>query len=512
MQYILDGKTAKLIDEYSIKEIGIPSLVLMERAALSVTDTIIYSINPHNCLILAGSGNNGADGLAVARQLTERNVKVTVLLTSSREGSEEYRLQLDILKKMAVDIIYLKDAADISSILEKGYDCIVDAMYGIGLSRDIEDTTVIDAVNAYSSESKTIVVSVDLPSGIDSTDGKVRNAAVRADITVTFGYNKLGNVLYPGAGYANTSVVTNIGFANPDGNEELLRQISRFASLKKDDLAILRERKRDGNKGDFGKVLIVAGSDKIGGCASLSGKAAYSSGAGYVKVFTHEANREGILSYAPECLIDTYSMESDTADIDLYMKDIAWCDSIVIGPGIGISEYSKKMLMLALESKKMLLIDADALSILAEYKINLADFSDGNIIITPHVGEMSRLTGKPVKDIKASLIDTALNYARDNKVICVLKDARSVITDGRESYINLTGNSGMSTAGSGDVLTGIAGALLANKSLTRNISLTKLAALASFIHGSAGETASKELGEVSMSAGDIISYIHEVIR
>lgn len=281
MQYIADAKEAKEIDGISIRQIGIPSFVLMERAAMKVADCV-YRIMDHEhgkVLAICGMGNNGGDGVAAARILMERGCQVELAYIGNKEhASEEMMTQMEIASKLSIPI------AD-SLEMEK-YDVIIDAIFGIGLSREIkgEYHKMIQQIN----QSGAHVVSVDIPSGVDATTGKVFGIAVKADDTVTFGVNKRGLVLFPGAQYAGKVHVEEIGFP-----KKALEEVSpKVISYERDDiLKIFPKRIPCSNKGTYGRILVIAGSEHMGGAALFAALAAYRMGSGLVKVFTHENNR-----------------------------------------------------------------------------------------------------------------------------------------------------------------------------------------------------------------------------
>lgn len=511
MKYLVDSHTMKAVDNCSIHESGIPSVVLMERAALGVSAFLLSLIEKNTTaqrrvpevVCVCGSGNNGADGLAVARQLNENGINVTVVLTGTSEGTEEYRLQYNILRNLGVRIVNFDDGFDFSE-----YDYIVDAIFGIGLSREVTGRyeSIINSVNAAKENNGAVVVSVDIPSGISADDGHISGCAVRADYTVTFGYNKLGIIFYPGASYSGDVTVVNAGFVPEKMLTERVAGFKDVFTFTDEDIKRLIIRREDSNKGTYGKALIIAGSKSIGGAAVLAADAAYRCGAGLVKVFTHEDNRTALISSIPECLISTYG-DNDTFSQELSVN-LSWAKSIAVGPGISLDDRAASMVADVLGmTDKIRVFDADALNIIARDKIVLDGKMDGGIIITPHLLEMARLTGKTVDDIKNNLIETAARYAKAHGCICVLKDARTVVTDGMKVYVNTSGNNGMSTGGSGDVLTGIIVGLTA-----QGIDAFDAACLGVYVHGRAGDVAADMKGYAGMTASDIVSGIAYALR
>lgn len=537
MRYVLDAASMKNVDSYSINTLGIPSVVLMERAALSVTEAIESKVkgNIHTDIIcVCGRGNNGADGLAVARQLYLKGYNVDVYIINSHASTKEFDIQLNIIKNLGIECI---NSPDFSK-----YGVIVDALFGNGLSRELagEARIVVDTINKCSTSVRSqytqnsdnngnrLVVAVDIPSGISASTGVVMGSAVNADITVTFGFEKIGHILYPAASYCGKIIRKDIGFAQyPD----MTRDIFTYDYSDISDMLPLR--KPDGNKGTFGKALVIAGSRLYGGAAVLSSRAAARIGAGLVRTLTHISNRTAVITGNMECIVDTYDTDEECGDFvknteTLVDKCICWADVVCIGPGLSMEESAVKLVR-SVSAKKNIkkLYDADALNIIAQYKIELDgsnddvdyeaggnsgnasykdDMSDKNVVVTPHIGEMSRLTGLDIAVIKNNSIDTARTYSREHNCVCVLKDARTIVSDGERVYINMSGNDGMATGGSGDVLSGIITGLMA-----QGLTTFEASALGVYIHGCAGDEAALSNGKYSMVAGDIIDNIKNVL-
>lgn len=487
MKYILNADEMKKVDEYSISGVGIPSVVLMERAALSVTGHILEQIDKTagvRIICICGSGNNGADGLAIARQLFIKGYKVDVFLNEGRHSTQEYRIQLNIIRNLGIQCI---DDPDFS-----GYGVIVDALFGNGLSGSLKEKAacIVDNINKAHSKGA-YVTAVDIPSGISATSGMVLGCAVKADTTVTFGYRKVGQLLYPGAAYCGNLITADIGFAE---YKDMPR--NKYVYEESDAAKNIIKRKPDSNKGSCGKALIIAGSKQYGGAAVLASQAAYRMGAGLVKLITHSDNRNIVLNNNVECLLDIYS-DGEFLEPE---ASVIWSDAICIGPGLSKCDMALKYVRyIAERTDKKRLFDADALNISVEEQIT---FRGNNVVVTPHIGEMSRLTGKSIADIKADITGTAVSYAREHNCICVLKDARTVVTDGKDIYINISGNDGMATGGSGDVLSGMITSLMA-----QGMDCFEAAKLGVYIHGLAGDKAADEKTRYSMVAGDIIKNI-----
>lgn len=495
MQYILNSAEMKQCDENTMEEYGMLSAVLMERAAMSVVEEITAEKTEKNTkvLIACGTGNNGGDGIAMARLLYLKGYSVTILFPGKEEKcSVEAKRQLNIARRYGINIE--------KHLSDREYDVVVDALFGIGLDREIGGiyAPLIEQLN----DMRAWKAAVDISSGICADNGTVMGIAFQADLTVTFGFAKAGQLLYPGAAYTGKLVVKDIGI---DENS-LLDIQPKIRMYDGDDLSRLPKRNAYSNKGSYGKILIFAGSRNMAGAAAFSGKAAYRMGAGLVKIATAELNREIIQSLIPEAVLSTY--ETDT-DMDAYVKEqLAWADTVITGPGIGRSARAEALVKAVLKYADMpCLLDADALNILSEHPDWLSQ-KKADTIVTPHLGEMSRLTGQSIEDIQKNVISVAQKFANEYDIVTVLKDARTVIASPTGvSYINTTGNHGMATAGSGDVLTGIIGALLGQK-----VPSEQAAALGVMLHGMAGDAAAQEVGKTSLMASDLIQCISTVLK
>lgn len=492
MEYLLNCEEMKRCDVTTIQKIGMPSMVLMERAALSVVEEL-DSFDLTRVLVVCGSGNNGADGYAVARLLHLQNIKVDVLFV----GDEQKRTTEN---KQQQKIAEYYGVSSVKKIENNPYTTIVDALFGIGLSRPLSGKylEIIEQVNQAEGE----ILSVDIPSGISADNGKVMGNAIKATRTVTFAFRKLGLVLYPGADYAGVVKVKDIGIT-ARGFEGRFPKIYTYT---RKDLERIPRRQSYSNKGTYGKILVVAGSKNMSGAAYFSAKAAYRMGAGLVRIVTPEENRQILQTLLPEAIVTTY--QRSQLDGDWLTEAINWASAIVIGPGMGISEEAKYLLSKVLSiSKVPLVIDADAITLVAKEPELLHDHEQ-KIIMTPHVGEMSRLTGKPIPKIADDIIEVAEKFAAEKKLTCVLKDARTIVTEGTEdTYVNISGNNGMATGGTGDVLTGVIVGLLAQGLRER-----EAARLGVYIHGLAGDAAAAQKGPYGMLADDVCDAINEVVR
>lgn len=494
MEYIVTKKEMQAIDAYTINQVGIPSMVLMERAALQVVEEVErLNVTKGRILIVVEGGNNGGDGLAVARILIQKGYVVDVYyIAGFSKVSEQFQLQKDILSNIGVSLC--------DSIPDKDYSVIVDGVFGVGLSKNIEglQKTAIDTLNQMNG----IKIAIDIPSGIDATTGDIWGTAFKADYTVTFGLKKLGMFFSDGIDYCGTIICKDIGFP-----ECAIKAIEpKIYTYDASDWKKLPKRINNSNKGTYGRVAVIAGSKNMSGAAFLCGKAAYSTGVGLVKIYTHESNRTILQSQLPEAIMMTYSdYEGALACIEDSMK---WATVIVVGPGLGVDSTSERMLYeLLINTDVPLVIDADALNILSN-NMELLETSSAEMIMTPHMKEMSRLIQKEVPAIAKDRFDIAMKFAKKMGVTLVLKDAKSIVTNGGEQmFMSLAGNNGMSTGGSGDVLAGIIAGMVAG-----GLSLTEASMMGTYIHCLAGDVAAEKKGKYAMLASDIIAGLGEVMR
>lgn len=487
-------------DTATIEYFGVPSVVLMEKAALQIASEIRRRFSKdHTILIVCGSGNNGGDGLAAGRILYLEGYPVTFYFAGKEEKcTAETKRQMQTVKKYGFP--FLEKLPENGQQYErKTYDVIVDALFGNGLVRNIEGVYAewIQTMNDLPGYK----IAVDLPSGISADTGAVMGCAFRADLTVAIAYAKRGHLLYPGAEYCGELVRKDIGISE----HSFKGKLPPVRELEAQDLYVrLPVRAAYSNKGTFGKVLIIAGSKGMAGAACFSAKAAYRSGCGLVKVLTAEENRVVLQNLVPEAVLSTY--EENRLEKRQLTELISWADAIVAGPGIGQGETAKEIITAVLEQSNVpAILDADALNLISKNPEVLKTIRT-QAVVTPHLGEMARLTGKTVSEIAKDLIGAAQMFASEYQVVCLLKDAHSVCAvPSGETYVITSGNSGMATAGSGDVLTGIIGALCG-----MGLAIDEAAAYGAYLHGMAGSYAAAVKGEYSLTASDILDHIYEV--
>lgn len=500
MKQVVTSGEIKEIEQYAINEIGIPSLVLMERAALSISGHIKrhFTKKDKGCVV-CGSGNNGADGVAIARQLLEADFKVTIVILGKAEKfSEEMKTQLSVLKNLGVSYL--------DKIPENDFAYYVDAIFGVGLAREITDESILNAIDTINS-SDAYIYSVDIPSGIHTDNGKLMGKAVKADETITFTCEKVGLCLKPGKEYAGKVSRKDIGILSSCIKNS---RISHFA-YEESDGAKLLIRDEDGNKGTFGKVAIIAGNEDISGACALCAKAVLKSGAGMIKVLSSEKTLDVIRKTLPEAMVQ--SLDNIEAMENNIQSAVSWADCVVIGPGIGTDENACLKMLYVLKDfpkEKSLVIDADGINILAKYeKLKELTYKVNKLVYTPHMLELSRLTGCKTDELKDDLDKVMKEVITGDKAVYVCKDSVTrVYKNDKPIFINGFGNSGMATAGSGDVLAGIIGAMVARAGMD----LYEGVVLGVHLHSLAGDLAADDCGKNSLVASDIIEALPKILK
>lgn len=471
MKRILTAAQMKQADRNTIETMGVPSLVLMERAALSCVEELQNGTwDTGKVLAVCGPGNNGGDGAAIARILKTKGVDAELFCFGNPEKySEGMRAQKKIAENYGVREVKNPDFRE--------YTVIIDAIFGIGVSRPLagEYRRAVEAICA----SGVPVLAVDIPSGIHTDTGEV--------------------------------LVRDIGIGFDAGEEET----PWYGSVEKEDLDRFLTRTPMGNKGTFGKVLVLAGSGAMCGAAVLCARAVLASGAGMVKVVTEERNRTPLFCALPEAMADFWK-EDEPLPEEALLQDLAWADAVVAGPGLSKSRTAKELLVFTVQHTEVpLVLDADALNLIAE-DAEILSGCRAEKILTPHVGELARLLHMmTIAECQRDPAGSAGRAAEKYQACCVRKDSVTVTAEeGREQYyINTSGSSALATAGSGDVLAGITGAFAAKRQCEKNekkISLAKTAALAAYAHGKAGEAAEEKSSASYVTASEIIRGLQSI--
>jgi ADP-dependent NAD(P)H-hydrate dehydratase / NAD(P)H-hydrate epimerase len=493
---ILTASQLREADAFTIANEPIASIDLMERAAGACVEWISKHNFPNKqFLIFCGPGNNGGDGLAIARMLFENKSAVKVFLIGEEaKRSKDFSNNLERLKSKNVPVTLIQSEKDFPQISDD--DVIIDALFGTGISKNVSGLFA-DCISRINS-SPASVISIDIPSGIfdnDDTGGTV----VHADHTLTFQSPKFSFLFSSTGKYCGQFTVLDIGLDK--------KYIETTGSMKKyitseDVLKILKPREKFSHKGDYGHSLLIAGSRDKTGAALLAASACLRSGTGLLTVHLPSASRTILQTALPEAMVSIDSHE----DIISVFPDTAKYDAIGIGPGIGTDQRTADAFLAFIEKyTKPLVIDADALNILAAHPPYLKVLPH-NSILTPHPGEFTRLAGSTEDEFIRHA--RQLEFSKKFKVIIVLKGAHTCITTPEgESWFNSTGNPGMAKGGSGDVLTGMITAFLA-----QGYSPLDSAILGTYLHGLAGDIAKEKGSEHSMLAGDIIENIPDAFR
>lgn len=492
MIYLPTGEQMRRADLYTIEEIGVPSMVLMERAALEVVRCMEEEqLDFRKVLVICGSGNNGGDGYAIARLLHLKGHDVTIFFAgNSQKRSEENAQQAKIAAHYEIPVITNLDTEE--------YSVIIDALFGTGLKREVTGhyREILCSVNQMTGKK----VAVDLPSGIHDTTGARIGIAFCADLTVAIAFPKRGLFLQEGNVCAGKILTGDIGISSETFSEGTVT----FGYEKQDLFLGFPKRKKNSHKGSYGKVLMIAGSKGMSGAAYLSAKAAYAVGAGLVQIYTHEENRVILQQLLPEAIITTY----DTFDFEQLEKLIQWADLIGIGCGLGKSDTAERVMQYTLKRALVpCVVDADGINILSKHMEWLEE-TNALIVLTPHMKEMSRMLQCSVKELIEQRMERLHAFVERYKVVCVLKDARTLVAkEHRNTYLNLSGNAAMAKAGSGDVLAGVIVGILAQQCEPYTS-----ACLGVFLHGLAGDMARDKKGAYSVLASDLVAEISSVLK
>ena len=497
------------IDRWAVKEFGIPGPVLMENAATSVMaemESFFDGLAGMKVGIVCGKGNNGGDGMALARRLMIRGVPVRVaLLASFGTVTGEAKVNLSILRKTGVEILEHASTGAIADVVAWS-DILVDALIGVGLSTALTGTYAF-AVEMMNASGKPLVA-VDIPTGINADTGDVMGSAIRADLTVTFALLKRGLALYPGAQHAGTVRIADIGIPSEVMEKE---KINTHLLNRGYAWGLIGRRAPDAHKGDFGHLMGVAGSLGKAGAAVMAAYGALRAGAGLVSVATpnslvpiiQQQIFEAMCIPSAESIDGTFGIGAE----DELLKAAAKMSACAVGPGLSTHYETVQMVRMLVQRLTIpMVIDADGINAFAG-SLDMLKKTKAPVIMTPHPGELGRLLGISSGDVQRDRIGVAAAFAAKYKVILVLKGARTVIAipDGR-LFVNSTGNPGMATGGTGDVLTGMIGSLLA-----QGYTAAEASCLGVYLHGLAGDLAAKEIGETGMIAGDLIEKIPEAI-
>jgi hydroxyethylthiazole kinase-like uncharacterized protein yjeF len=495
----------RFMDRYAIEKLGIAEEILMENAGLAAVNLLQkeLGISGKKFVIFCGSGNNGGDGLVVARLIHSGGGSVKVfLLSDSNKYRGAAKTNFAIVTQLPIELIKLEKAA----ITKKDIahcDVIIDAIFGTGLDRPIAG--LVSDVIALINKSRKKVLSLDIPSGINGNTGEVMEMAVKADYTVTFGLPKIGNMLYPGYELCGELFVSHISFP-PSLYEQDGLQVQTNDYIK------LPARPIEAYKGSIGDVLFIAGATNYYGAPYFSAMSFLKSGGGYARL---AAPRSVVPVIAKRGREIVYLPQEETAAGSIAFKNkrellaaAAKVDLVVIGPGLSLHEETVRLVKeLTAAIKVPLIIDGDGLTAIAGSPEILRS-RKAPTILTPHLGEMARLTGKPAAEINGNKIAVLRETAESLKTTIILKGPHSLIgTRGGKVYVNLTGNAGMATAGSGDVLTGCIAAMYG-----MGLKPDEAARKGVFLHGYAGDLAAAKKGTDGITAKDIMEFLPQALK
>ncbi|MBI3813767.1 MAG: NAD(P)H-hydrate dehydratase [Nitrospinae bacterium] len=520
---IVTAKEMQSIDKKAIENYGISGIVLMENAAMGVVSSILKrfpDIKNKRVGIFSGKGNNGGDGLAVARHLNNKGVETTVYLLSKKEMlkgdartnlniADNARTNLNIADKMGIRIFEIASLNELEAIKDDALknDIFIDAIFGTGLTSGVKGyyTNIIKFINS----SGKFILSIDIPSGLSSDTGEIIGGHIKADLTVSLCLPKIGEILYPAAEYIGDLDIADIGIPKTIIDEEGIK----VNLIENADVAgILPKRRPDTHKGTYGHLIVVAGSKGKGGAAAMASISALRAGAGLVTLALPECLNTSFETRIPEVMTlplpDTKDGTIDKSASKILLKFLEGKSAVLIGPGIttnpSTSSFVKKIIK---EIGCPLLIDADGLNIVAD-EIEILKKRASPVIVTPHPGEMARMLNTTSKEIQANRIESGRKLAVKYRLYVILKGARTVIAapDG-DVYINPTGNPGMATAGTGDVLSGIIAGFLCQGLSAKDSSI-----LGVYLHGMAGDIAADKLSQTALIAGDLLKYFPEAVK
>jgi len=510
---VLNAAQMRDADRQTIDEIGIPSMVLMENAGRQVVaalEAAYDDLTDKYVAVLCGPGNNGGDGFVVARTLHQRGVEVSVFVVATMSDIKgDARQNLEILGRLGLTVVEISEeqAWDLHFSEISQCDLIVDAIFGTGLTSPLAG--MMETVAADVNASGLPVIAIDLPSGLSADHAEPIGVCIRATMTVTLAAPKLPLVLPPGESHAGTIVVADIGIP-PEVIDNLagprLELLTREAMRE-----LIQPRESDSHKGDYGHVLIVAGSRGKTGAAHLAAVGALRSGAGLVSVATPKSAQPIVAAMGSEYMtvgLDE-TPEGQVAAGALQPILDSEQDVIAVGPGLGtgpdVTVFVEDLLD---RSESPLVLDADALNAIASNPDLLVTGAGSRpIIITPHPGEMSRLANISIDEVQANRVDVARDFAVQHQIYVVLKGYRTLIaTPDGKVFINPLGNPGMATGGTGDVLCGVLAAWLAQL-----LDAEAACKIAVYVHGLAGDLTEADEGEVAMTAGDLAAHLGDAV-
>ncbi len=502
------------LDRKAIETYRIPGIVLMENAGRGATEVISNTfpdLQKMKIAIVAGKGNNGGDGFVIARYLLNRRISVKVYLLADSKGLRgDAETNFQIFQRMKGEVISVPSSKDYQKVkreLEK-FDLLIDAIFGTGLDAEVRGyyREVIDHLNTLQKP----IVAIDIPSGLDANTGKPFGTAVRASLTITFGLPKIGHVISPGLDYVGKLKLVDIGLPKKLVEEERIQTYL----LENDEIRgwLSTPRRPDTHKGDYGHLLVIAGSVGKTGAAAMACEAALRIGAGLVTLAIPKSLNAIMEVKLTEVMTEPLpETPKQTLSLRAFSSILRLCENkkaVIIGPGIGTFKETQSLILKLMKTLNLpIILDADGLTALATQPKTLPT-TNRSLILTPHPGEMAKLIRSTPKDVQEDRISISRNFAQSHHVHLVLKGHRSLIaTPKGEVFINPTGNPGMASGGTGDVLTGMIGGLIC-----QGFDILPSLQMAVYLHGLAGDEMAQELGEKSLIARDIIEKIPALLQ
>jgi NAD(P)H-hydrate epimerase len=522
---ILTARQMAEVDRLTTERYLVPSILLMENAGRSVADELDKAcpgLSGKRITALCGRGNNGGDGFVVARYLSLRGANPSIVLFGDPDKLKgDALINWQIVRAMGLPAEILAAPAEARRYLKKQPhpDVIIDALFGTGLSKPIgtDFRHVVEWINrAFSSA---FIASVDIPSGLLADSAEIPGPAVKAHLTVTFSALKLAHVIPPASDLAGKVVLVPIG-SPPDlfRNPEYLLNLIDAAQVRR----VVSKRARDSHKGTFGHVFVVAGSRGKSGAALMTGLAALRSGAGLVTLWLPVSVRKGVAGKYPE-LMTEFLPETDQGAFDRsgaakVLDQLPQADALVVGPGITTDVSTRRLVWELVRSSPVpVVLDADGINAFVPPAEPIQNEAGQPVVITPHPGEMARLTGRKISDVQRNRLETARDCAARDHCYVILKGFQTVIAaPPGEAFVNSTGNPGMATGGTGDVLAGMAGRFAAywnrQKKADPSQDLSDYLCASVYLHGLAGDLAAAEEGMESLIATDLLKYLPSAFK
>ncbi len=496
---IVSVSEMRYMDEYTCKQLEMSSLDLMEQAGgviyLSLIEDVGIDKNDDQILVVSGVGNNGGDGMVVALNLKRNNYKVKVVIVGKLALlTSEAKAMLSKLKLENIEVLFLEDKNKLPgfAILLRQTTLLIDALFGIGLTRNIEGLyyDVINVINLSTID----VASIDIPSGINADNGLVYGIAVKADFTFIIQNYKVGNLIGDASDYHGAKILLDIGIL------KVVSKTRRFLLEEENYLKILPPRLNNSHKYHYGNVLTIGGSKGMMGAPLLSAYAALRCGSGLSSILYNEKDHQGIFNIYPEIMSATYQKNEELIAFT-NKKNV-----IIFGPGLGKkADENKEILRTLLKLKIPMVIDADGIYYLKQLLNEVTDLK--HVVITPHYGEMAILTNKTTKEIEEDPLAHVKKLTYQYKLTIILKASTTIIANKNSIYLSNYGNPGMATAGSGDVLSGVVGSMIG-----RGLKIMDAAKLGVLVHSMAGKEANEKVGEESLIATDIIKNLPVALK